>query len=1559
MTKFLKNADVTGYISQTSVTSSLLKTDANGKLVAAVAGTDYQTPGSLANADKLIREVYNKTGATLTKGTVVYINDGQGNLPAVTKAIATGDSTSAQTFGVVQSDITNNNNGYVVIAGGLDNMNTNGLGVGTALYLSSTTAGAYTTTKQYAPAHLVYIGVVVRDHPTQGVIEVRIQNGYELDEIHNVAIATLANNHTLVWESATSLWKNKTIAAALGYTPADDAAVVKLTGNQTVAGVKTFSSVINASTLSLNGGVLAGNNIVSMRSNPTGGQFRIEKSDGSLSAYPFYIGSDGTALAYYYNASGVLKVLLHTDNTSYFGNSLSVGYSTYATTSYMLDINGTARFTGTLTISTSNSPGLDISKDASVDNRYLRLTNTQASSKSWDLINQTNANSNKFVIYNATDNLVALEATPAGAVTLPNGSITATSIIKSGGTSSQFLKADGSVDSSTYVSSSALSSYLALTGGTLTGDLTLSGTNPRLYFTDTDNNPDYFISNTDGTFTIYDVTNSVGRFKIYTTGNAEYSDNFTAKSFIKSGGTSAQFLKADGSVDSSTYLTSYTETDTLATVVSRGSTASTGTSYGVSITHTYSQTSLFHNTLFLKANNAGAELGSSIGFAVVTAGGDHHRAVIRATGTSGGAGGQFAIYTRRNSDNESIRGYYQDDVGNVRLDNYVGIAQDPTTDYRLAVNGASYFTGKLSVLYSGAIINLRTNSSGNNANLQFGNDSVTNGAGMALFGSAYVSNAQYRQAGAYIYSNQGGGLTLHAEGNTSMYLATNSVAAITINGSQAISLSGTLSGTSASFSGNLTVSSGNTTGNGIILADDGDIVDLNDGYCSMRFSYGVRIYSANRSGTPVITLANTGAITATGNISAANFSGSSSGTNTGDQTNISGYANELYSKDLRTIAPNSHNANRATFGFTSWANNSGAPYADYLHLRSYSDSSGGSDNLIMFLKSGIGMRIWQQTWNSGTAYSSYVDVLHSSNYSNYALPLGGGTMTGTPVFTATYGSGSSPDYTDIPNASYKVQVASGYWRAVYKSASTTISGVYNFETGKNVYWGEPTDTGGYYFRGRGLYSGGNLVLDAGNYSSYSLPLTGGTLSGNLLFADSGTGKRGIQGTCGTNDYWFVGGGATATNSGFLEIATGDDAQTAGTSEPIYASQYGPGDVLTGTLYRRAKLLDENGNTSFPGNLFATKTGGTNSTPGFQVRGGGGGPRIQTYGLDADSNAWMGLGTDMAGNPYEHSLYFSYGAGSYVNAGRLTIGSYDGSNYSMKATFLANGRIGFGIASPEAALHVAQPGQDDQLILGSAANNRDHAMFMYSGSNKAEVMRYQSGTRFILGGSGNISKTSIYGGGAERLTVESGGVTAYRIFSTSGGGYNLIGGSALVLGGSGATFDNSTGARLSESYGPVWNCGNGSTWHHQVINGSSLVGINAAGTNFGNGNIWASGDITAYYSDMRLKTKISNIKNALDKVLSLNGFYYTNNETAKEFGYKDDKVQVGVSAQEVEAILPEIVSLAAFDITGNEKGEMLSKSGENYKTVKYDKLVPLLIEAIKELKLKLDVLNSKK
>jgi hypothetical protein len=467
MTKFLKNVDVTGYVSQTSVTSSLVKTDANGKLVAAVAGTDYNAPGVTASAGTLVREIRNTTGATLTKGTIVYISGATGNKPTVSKALATGDSTSAQTFGMCQTDIPNNSNGNVVCFGDLSGLNTSAFTEGAQLYLSSTTAGEYTTTKQLAPAHLVYIGVVTRAHPTLGQIEVRIQNGYELDEIHDVAISSLANNQGLFYESATDLWKNKTIATVLGYTPQPQ---------------------------------LSGTGFVKI---------------------------DGTTISY--------------DN------------STYLTTA------------------------------------------------------------------------------------------------------------------------NAASTYLPLIGGTLSG------------------------------FTRLTVDNSY-----------------------------------------------------------------------------------------------------------------------------------FAL--NRSATNKFLGLLYETNDANQW---FVGLRETGTNNY-------------------------------------------------------------------IIYNE--------------------------------------------------------------VTAEDALTID--------RATNNVTILR---------------------NISAANLSG----TNTGDQTNIPGASTRLSSRDNRTISPSEDSASELRFGFTSWANNDSAPYADYLHMRSYSDNSGGSDNLVMFLKSGIGMRIWQQTYGSGTAYSSYVDVLHSSNYSSYALPLSGGTMSGQILAPST------------------------------------------------------------------------------------------------------------------------------------------------------------------------------------------------------------------------------------------------------------------------------------------------------------------------------------------------------------------------------------------------------------------------------------------------------------------------------------------------------------------------------------------------------------------------------
>ena len=162
-------------------------------------------------AGTLVREVKNMTGATLTKGTVVYISGANGNKPLVSKALATTDLLSSRTFGLLQSDILNNGLGYCVIIGDLTGFNTSSFTEGDQLYLSGVTAGAVTNTKPVAPIHLVYVGKVTRSHPTQGQIEVGIQNGYELEEIHDVLLVTPTNNQALVYESSTDLWKNKTV----------------------------------------------------------------------------------------------------------------------------------------------------------------------------------------------------------------------------------------------------------------------------------------------------------------------------------------------------------------------------------------------------------------------------------------------------------------------------------------------------------------------------------------------------------------------------------------------------------------------------------------------------------------------------------------------------------------------------------------------------------------------------------------------------------------------------------------------------------------------------------------------------------------------------------------------------------------------------------------------------------------------------------------------------------------------------------------------------------------------------------------------------------------------------------------------------------------------------------------------------------------------------------------------------------------------------------------------------------------------------------------------------
>lgn len=150
--------------------------------------------------------VNNQTGSSLLKGTAVYINGEQGQRPTIVKADFSADTSSASVIGLVMADINNNNNGYVLTFGILYNINTIAYSAGTSLYLSS--GGTISSIKPIAPQHDVRIGKVIVSNATTGSIFVNVQNGYELEELHDVQITgTTHNNSVLTYDSSSQLWK--------------------------------------------------------------------------------------------------------------------------------------------------------------------------------------------------------------------------------------------------------------------------------------------------------------------------------------------------------------------------------------------------------------------------------------------------------------------------------------------------------------------------------------------------------------------------------------------------------------------------------------------------------------------------------------------------------------------------------------------------------------------------------------------------------------------------------------------------------------------------------------------------------------------------------------------------------------------------------------------------------------------------------------------------------------------------------------------------------------------------------------------------------------------------------------------------------------------------------------------------------------------------------------------------------------------------------------------------------------------------------------------------------
>ena len=437
---------------------------------------------------------------------------------------------------------------------------------------------------------------------------------------------------------------------------------------------------------------------------------------------------------------------------------------------------------------------------------------------------------------------------------------------------------------------------------------------------------------------------------------------------------------------------------------------------------------------------------------------------------------------------------------------------------------------------------------------------------------------------------------------------------------------------------------------------------------------------------------------------------------------------------------------------------------------------------------------------------------------------------------------------------------------------------------------------------------------------------GGYLNDNFTSLDSllggGTVVTGIDINSGTIDGATI--GANSATSGVFTTVTVDNITIDGQQITSTNTNGNIQLFANGTGY-----VELYGNTN-PG---AVRFNCENNSHGVTLKGPAHSANA-TYSLelpDADGSAGTFLTTDGSGK----LSFAAAGAGS-VTSVAFSTGSTGLTSSGGPITTAGTITLGGTLAVANGGTNLTSLGSAGQVL---AVN---------SGGSALEYVAASSGSVTSVGGTGTVSGLTLTGTVTSSGNLTLGG-TLDDINLTSG----VTGTLPIANGGTGST--STTFVNLASNVIGVLPLANGGTGGTTALNlreeaelasGNDVqfqsLGVGTAGSTVA-GEIRATNNITAYYSDDRLKTKLGLIEDALDKVNSLTGFYYEANETAQALGY-EVKREVGVSAQEVEAIMPEVVAPAPID--------------DKYLTVRYEKLIPLLVQAIKELSDKVETLEAK-
>jgi len=445
--KFQSNAIFNGTITANSVANAGTNTD-KFLVLDASGNVDFRTAlelyndlgiGSLPAGFTSTVKHQVKAGVALTKGQAVYVTSADGTNMIVGKASNASEATSSKTMGLIESNLSNNGIGNVITEGLLAGLNTTGAtNAGDPVWLGTDGNLIYgLTNKPYAPAHLVFIGIVTRINANNGEIFVKVQNGFELREIHDVDLITTTpvNGHILGYNG--TLWVNKTIAGWLGYTPADAANIP--TRTETV-----FTATANQSVFTVN---------------YTVGSVEVFYN-GSKMAPAEFTATNGTSITL---ASGIPEGTILTVVANGIGGGASkAAFSATAPMAY-----------------DSNTGVFSMPAATGSQNGYLTSANwTTFNNKQNALTLTVTGSSGAATLTGATLNIPTYTLAGLGGQPALNG----TGFVKISGTTISY-------DNSTYYLASNPSSYITnsiSTDFTLTGNVYIRNSSPTIYLRDTD-----------------------------------------------------------------------------------------------------------------------------------------------------------------------------------------------------------------------------------------------------------------------------------------------------------------------------------------------------------------------------------------------------------------------------------------------------------------------------------------------------------------------------------------------------------------------------------------------------------------------------------------------------------------------------------------------------------------------------------------------------------------------------------------------------------------------------------------------------------------------------------------------------------------------------------------------------------------------------------------------------------------------------------------------------------------------------------------------------------------